>query len=278
MTPMVRCLDLFCGAGGAGMGLHRAGFDVTGVDILPQPRYPFRFIMGDALAQDLTGFDFVWASPPCQAHTAMQHIRKNAHAHPDLIPAVRAKLESWGGPWVIENVKGAPLRNAVMLCGAMFGLRIAKHRYFETSFDLPFLLPPCNHRDVYDPWHGKGRTADAMREAQGTPWIPASGGASRKRGTSGDCNNAIPPRSACVYCPHRCNAEWERMRTFEPPAWEEACRMDELMRDSLPGMRERCYVHRQCVPLREAKIEDDTANHFPGSEGWGVECEGMCGV
>jgi DNA (cytosine-5)-methyltransferase 1 len=193
VQALVRCLDLFCGAGGAGMGLSRAGFDVTGVDILPQPRYPFRFIQGDALAQDLTSFDFVWASPPCQAHTAMQHIRKNAHAHTDLIPAVRAKLKAWGGPWVIENVKGAPLCNAVMLCGTMFGLRIIKHRYFETSFDLPCLLPPCSHRDVYDPWHGKGRTADAMREAQGTPWIPASGGASRKRGTSGDCNNAIPP-------------------------------------------------------------------------------------
>jgi hypothetical protein len=88
----------------------------------------------------------------------------------------------------------------------------------------------------------------------------------------------IPPRSACVYCPHRCNVEWQKMRDLDPPAWEEACRMDELMRDKLPGMREKCYVHRQCVPLREAKIEDDTANHFPGAEGWGVECEGMCGV
>jgi hypothetical protein len=81
-----------------------------------------------------------------------------------------------------------------------------------------------------------------------------------------------------VYCPNRCNKEWERLRTYEPEAWDEACRMDELMRDKLPGMRKKCYVHRQCVPLREAQIEDDTANRFPGAEGWGIECEGMCGV
>jgi len=189
----MKALDLFCGAGGAGMGLHRAGFDVTGVDINPQPHYPFTFVQGDALAQDLSGFDLVWASPPCQAHTAMQHIRKNKEAHMDLIPETRAMLEKWGGPWIMENVKGAPLRTSIMLCGTMFGLRIIKHRYFEMSFQVPFLTPSCNHADVYDPWHGKGRTAEAMREAQGTPWIPASGGASRKRGASGDCNNAIPP-------------------------------------------------------------------------------------
>jgi hypothetical protein len=75
----------------------------------------------------------------------------------------------------------------------MFGLRIAKHRFFEANFELPLLMPPCDHRDLYDPWHGKGRTADKMREAQGTPWMPSSGGASRKRGETGDTNNAIPP-------------------------------------------------------------------------------------
>jgi DNA (cytosine-5)-methyltransferase 1 len=176
------------------MGLHRAGFDVTGVDIHPQPHYPFPFIQGDALEQDLSGYDFVWASPPCQAYTAMQHIRKNAAAHPDLIAPVRDMLTAWGGAWVIENVKGAPLRAATMLCGTMFGLRIIKHRYFETSFDLPFPLPlpPCNHSDVYDPWHGK-RSIKEMQAAQGTPWIPAGGGKG-KSGVRASCvNNAIPP-------------------------------------------------------------------------------------
>ena len=191
---IVRCLDLFCGSGGASAGLHRVGFDVTGVDINPQPHYPFKFIQGDALEQDLTGFDFVWASPPCQAFTAMQHIRKNAHKHPDLIAPMRDKLTAWGGAWVIENVKGAPLRNATMLCGTMFGLRIVKHRYFETSWEMPVLLPlpECDHSDVYDPWHGK-RNIKEMQAAQETPWIPAGGGTG-KSGVRATCvNNAIPP-------------------------------------------------------------------------------------
>jgi hypothetical protein len=88
----------------------------------------------------------------------------------------------------------------------------------------------------------------------------------------------IPPRSACVFCPYRCNLEWQKMRDLAPDDWEEACRMDELMRSNLKGIKGTCFVHAQRVPLREAKIEDDTANHFPGAEGWGVECEGMCGV
>ncbi len=129
------------------MGLHRAGFDVTGVDIRPQPRYPFRFIQGDALAQDLSGFDLVWASPPCQAHTSMKTMH-NAKKHPDLIPETRAKLEAWGGLWIMENVVGAPLRNPVTLCGTMFGLgcedaELRRHRLFECSFAV--LAPECRH-------------------------------------------------------------------------------------------------------------------------------------
>ena len=192
-TSRLKALDLFCGAGGAGMGLHRAGYDVTGVDINRQPYYPFAFVQGDALDADLSGYDLVWASPPCQAYTEMQRMHKNGAAHKDLVAPIREKLKAWGGLYIIENVANAPLQTHVMLCGTMFGLRIAKHRYFEANFPLPLLMPPCDHRDIYDPWHGKGRTADKMREAQGTPWIPSSGGASRKRGETGDTNNAIPP-------------------------------------------------------------------------------------
>src|SRR5215813_8182926 len=99
-----RCLDLFCGAGGASMGLHRAGFDVTGVDIKPQPRYPFKFVQADAMEYPLEGFDFIWASPPCQRYTMAQNAAKNAEAHPDLIPALRYNLTGTATPWVIENV------------------------------------------------------------------------------------------------------------------------------------------------------------------------------
>lgn len=189
----LRCADLFCGAGGAAMGLHRAGFEVEGWDINPQPHYPFKFHLGDALEADLSRFDFVWSSPPCQRYTSMQHLRKNGHAHKDLVIPTRLKLSTSGLPWIIENVKGAPLNTPIMLCGTMFGLRIIKHRYFESNMPLEFTLSACDHRGVYDPWHGKGRTVVEMRAAQDTPWIPAGGGASRKQGRTGCVNNAIPP-------------------------------------------------------------------------------------
>lgn len=192
----MRLLDLFCGAGGAGMGYHQAGFEVVGVDVNPQPRYPFGFLQMDALALDMRfirTFDAVHASPPCQRYSGAAKLHGNATGHPDLIGPARNALEQSGLPFVIENVEGAPIRRDVMLCGTMLGLRIVKHRYFECSFPVFDLLPACDHRDVYDPWHGPGRTAEKFRQAQGTPWIPMAGGASRKEGRTGDLFNAIPP-------------------------------------------------------------------------------------
>lgn len=132
------------------MGLHRAGFDVTGVDIVPQPRYPFHFIQGDALSQDFSGYDFVWASPPCQGYSTLR-VMRNAREHPKLIAATRNALQQWGGPWIIENVGGAKreLINPVMLCGSMFGLesngfQLRRHRFFESN--IPLTAPgPCKH-------------------------------------------------------------------------------------------------------------------------------------
>lgn len=129
------------------MGLHRAGFDVTGVDNRPQPNYPFTFILGDALQADLTGFDFVWASPPCQAYTRMTQgllaSQGRGREYPRLIEDVRAKLQSWGGLWIIENVPGAPLDNPAQLCGSAFGLLVQRHRIFESNVLL--LDTPCEH-------------------------------------------------------------------------------------------------------------------------------------
>jgi DNA (cytosine-5)-methyltransferase 1 len=137
-------LDLFCKAGGASMGLYRAGFDVIGVDIEPQPRYPFRFVQADALRPpfDLRGFDFIWASPPCQAFVSAVVIANKERAkrgkphvvHRDRIPETRALLLAAGVPFCIENVPGAPLRRCLALTGDMFGLNTYRRRYFETSF------------------------------------------------------------------------------------------------------------------------------------------------
>ena len=138
-------LDLFCGAGGASMGLHRAGFDVIGVDIRRQKNYPFLFVQADALHPpfDLSKFDFIWASPPCQAYTVANNIHQKDH--PELIEPVRDILRASGKPYAIENVPGAPLINAATLCGLSFGLNVKRHRQFETSFFM--LAPPCgNHR------------------------------------------------------------------------------------------------------------------------------------
>ncbi len=136
-----RLLDLFSGAGGAAMGYHRAGFEVVGVDIAPQPHYPFEFIQGDALLylqavpwlRDLSRFDAIHASPPCQAYSqasAQWDSRLGADRHPDLLPEVRMLLEATGLPWVIENVPSSPMSNYVVLCGSSFGLGVRRHRWF----------------------------------------------------------------------------------------------------------------------------------------------------
>lgn len=130
-------IDLFCGAGGAAMGLHQAWPDaqIIGVDVNPQPRYPFNFIQADAMTFGLDGADFVWASPPCQCYTCLKSVFDSSK-YPDLVEPVRERLEASGIPFVIENVVGAPLRKDVMLCANYFGLRSYRHRIFEASFKI----------------------------------------------------------------------------------------------------------------------------------------------
>jgi DNA (cytosine-5)-methyltransferase 1 len=144
---MPRLLDLFCGAGGAAMGYARAGFDVVGVDLEPQPRYPFTHHVWDALewAEKFGDqFDAIHASPPCQRYCTLTP--KNAReAHPDLVEATRALLKKLGKHYVIENVNGAPLaRGSFKLCGSSFGLDVRRHRFFETNW-LCLGAPPCHH-------------------------------------------------------------------------------------------------------------------------------------
>ena len=148
----MRLLDLFCGAGGAAMGYHRAGFDeIVGVDIKPQPRYPFQFVRADALdfcASFGAAFDLIHASPPCQGYSIMRNLPwLRSRSYPMLIPATRIALERTGQAFIIENVAGA--RRSVKhpeglrgfwLCGSQVGLPIFRHRHFETS--LFWMRPP----------------------------------------------------------------------------------------------------------------------------------------
>lgn len=198
-----KALDLFCCAGGASMGLYRAGFDVTGVDIRPQKNYPFSFVQADALNPpfDLTEFDFIWASPPCQAHSDLKSAW-NAKAHQDRIPETRALLEASGCPYVIENVVGAPLRSSLMLCGTQFELgaddaELWRHRHFETNFPVPIRF--CRHGSrprVIGVYGGHGR--DRRRKANTQDYSTEQRRGAMDIGwmTSMELSQAIPPAYA----------------------------------------------------------------------------------
>ena len=197
----MQLLDLFCGAGGAAMGYHRAGItDIVGVDIAPQPNYPFEFVQADALeylAEHGREFDVIHASPPCQAYS----IARNNGCHvgaPRLIKSTRELLKQTGKIYVIENVPGAPLIAPIQLCGASFGLGVlgfdlCRHRLFECSIFM--LMPPCQHKrgktiGVYgngtNSYHrekfGRCVLVAELREAMGIDWM-----------TRKELSQAIPP-------------------------------------------------------------------------------------
>jgi DNA (cytosine-5)-methyltransferase 1 len=185
----MKLLDLYCGVGGASAGYYKAGFDVTGIDLKHGRRYPYKYIKGDVLLylQDLDflrSFDIIHASPPCQTHSITQHLRNaqgKSTSKLDLIPQTRAALIASGKPYVIENVPGSPLINPIQLCGSSFGLRVRRHRLFESNMKLTGST--CNHKGqgrpvgVYGslndqiPKGGKtATTIDEGRDAMGMPW------------------------------------------------------------------------------------------------------------
>lgn len=146
MSDRPLLLDLYCKAGGASKGYVDAGFEVIGVDIEPQPHYPFEFYQADAIEfARLYGpeYDVIHASPPCKVHTRMRAMADPSHA--DLVPATRAALVATGVPFVIENVPGCPLVDPIILCGSMFGLGVRRHRLFESNVDLR--QPACRHAE-----------------------------------------------------------------------------------------------------------------------------------
>lgn len=185
------------------MGIHRSGFRVIGYDIVPQKNYPFDFRLGDALNAPLDGADLVWASPPCQAYSHASKYRRNAgKIYPDLLSLTREKLIAWGGAWVIENTPGAPMRADAILCGSMFGLRLIRHRLFESNHPDLFLCPPCQHPElavcvvgsgtpswVLEKNGGKGFGVNECREAMGIEWM-----------TRKELSLAIPPAYSEFIC------------------------------------------------------------------------------
>jgi DNA (cytosine-5)-methyltransferase 1 len=160
MSAKPRLLDLFCGAGGAAMGYSRAGFEVSGVDLNAQNRYPFEFVQADALAflsdGGAPGFQVIHASPPCQAYSITKH--SHHKTHPELVEPLRELLRMTGLPYVIENVIGAPLLSPITLCGTMFDLKtvdtdgrplvLKRHRLFESN--LLLLQPACRCKEFKD--------------------------------------------------------------------------------------------------------------------------------
>lgn len=188
----MRALDLCCYKGGASMGYHLAGFDVTGVDILNVSEdYPFAFVQADAVEYVLEHgceYDFIHASPPCQTYSALTKGTNYGREYIDILGPMREALIAVGKPWVIENVAGAPLRKDLMLCGEMFGLEVIRHRFFEFSHER--MVSKKGHLDhrgrvagmrhgewfegpyfaVYGDGGGKGTIAEWQR-AMGIDWI-----------------------------------------------------------------------------------------------------------
>ena len=205
-----RIADLFCGAGGAGMGLHQAGFEVVGFDIKPQSNYPFEFHQEDALTVDLRGFNAVWASPPCQ-----KWVDPNSghdRGHPDLIAPSRDLLLGSGLPYVIENVELAPLLEPFTLCGTMFDLRVIRHRLFETHPHIFGLTPPCNH------W---GRVSTGEFAA-----VYGRGGKGPRRGRDANGNKVRDARPlTCGPDPFKAMGidwmNWKELTQAIPPAYSE---------------------------------------------------------
>lgn len=205
--------DLGCAQGGAAVGYYRAGFDVIGFDVVVQPRYPFSFVQADALdiLADLVRYGgyagrepvAVHASMPCQRWSTQTKRNGTQHRHPDLVGPVRELLQEWGGPWVMENIPAAPLREPVLLCGVALGIVysghwLKRHRHFEANVPLKGSGCGCKPGLTYMDVTGGGPTSKPRTDGGGGR--PPKGTAAQVRALMGmpwatktGCNEAIPP-------------------------------------------------------------------------------------
>lgn len=183
------------------MGYALLGHEIVGVDISPQPRYPFPFILGDALDFPLDNFDFIHASPPCQGYSRLRH-RSPDVSYPRMVKRLRKRLEQTGLPYCIENVDTAPLKSPTILCGTMFGLgsagrQLLRHRGFETNFKVD--PRECDHRRPAIGVHGGGPTTKKRtdlkggRSYQGTLFEKQDAMGVYWMKTHAEVNEAIPP-------------------------------------------------------------------------------------
>lgn len=212
-----KLLDLCCGSGGAALGYHWAGFDVTGVDIKSQVNYPFKFIKADAMnfpLEEMQKYDAIHASPPCGAYTVARHMnpQERRKHYPELVKPLRGLFQETGLPYVIENVMGAPLIASVMLCGTMFpNLKVYRHRLFEANFPIP--QPP-------HPKH-KNKVAPKERPPEPDEFMTIAGhfmGVDEARQAMGglywmstrDLAEAIPPQYTFFIAKHMLRAFSEK--------------------------------------------------------------------
>ena len=183
-----KLLDLFCGVGGASVGYAMAGFEVHGVDLKHGKRYPYTYTRADVLdvlrdEEFISQFDVIHASPPCQTHSITKHLRNaqgKSTSKVDLIPQTREALIASGKPYIIENVMGSPLIDPVMLCGSAFGLKVRRHRIFESN--VPLIGTKCDHKaqgrpigiygSLRDEIPKGGKTAESIEEARAAMEMP----------------------------------------------------------------------------------------------------------
>jgi DNA (cytosine-5)-methyltransferase 1 len=211
----MRVLDLFCGAGMAGDGYAQAGFDVTGVDIVIRPGYPYQFKWGSALGvladrKFVEQFDLIHASPPCQLHTRAKHLRAaqgGVSQYGDLLTPTLRLLRTYDIPWVVENVPGAPgMEDAVVECGSAYGLKVRRHRLFLASF--PLVGSGCFHSQQGKPvgvYHRMGDTCKGIDRKTGKLVVGGSTAKTEQEGIQAMGVDRVIP--------------WDELKEGFPPAY-----------------------------------------------------------